>query len=103
MIRYTTPTVPISIPADLTGAKIIVSFAQKGLRIDKEVDEIAIQSHTTIFSVKFSQQETAQFTSNQPVSVQANWIFESEERGATAITIIDAFANLLDEVITYGD
>ena len=104
MIRYTTPTIPFEVEADLTGAEVIASLAQGDvLQLDKVISSFTVDSGKTTFDVVLTQEETARFCAKAPVQVQVNAIFPDGTRTATNIVRISAFENLLDQVVNYGD
>lgn len=106
MIRFTTPTIPIEVEADLSTAEIIVSLVQGSLQLDKIIDpaDISVEDGKTSFSISLSQEETARFCSDKHVQIQCNAVFPDDTRIATAITRIPTFENLLDQVVEYdGD
>lgn len=103
MYRYTTPTIPMIVEADLSNSNIYVSFSQERTKVTKKVSTFEISNNQTTFSVSLTQLETAKFVGNRPVEIQANWIFGNGNRGATETVKIKCFDNLLDEVINYGN
>lgn len=108
MRRFTTPTLPLSVPVDLTGADVRVSIKQgqrKLLKQDDDIIGLTYDSETgkTSFSVRLSQEETGAFLAEKQVTIQANWIFADGTRSATNIKKIDVTENLLNEVIEYDD
>ena len=107
MRRYTTPTVPMSVPVDLTGAEIHVTLKQGARKIQKTgADVVPVydsESGKTVLSVSLTQEETGLFVAEKKVYVQVNWIFPNGMRDATNIKQIDVSENLISEVITYGD
>ena len=107
MRRYTTPTLPMTVPVDLTGAEIHVTIKQGARKIQKTgADVTAVydsESGKTELSVSLTQEETGAFLAEKKAYVQVNWIFENGTRDATNIKQIDVSENLIAEVITYGD
>lgn len=102
MIRYTTPTITLTINAVIPeGAKAIVSLRQKKIQLDKEVTYDRGDKTTTLIA-ELSQSESAKFASSEPVLVQVNWITPDGERNATKVASVVAFDNLLDKVISYA-
>lgn len=56
MIRYTTPTIPFEVEADLTGAEVIASLAQGDvLQLDKVISSFTVDSEKTTFDVTLTQ------------------------------------------------
>lgn len=107
MRRYTTPTVPMTVPVDLTGAEIHVTIKQGARKIQKTgADVVSVydsESGKTELSVSLTQEETGTFLAEKKAYVQVNWIFSNGIRDATNIKQIDVSENLIAEVITYGD
>ena len=107
MRRYTTPTLPMTVPVDLTGAEIHVTIKQGARKIQKTgADIVSVydsESGKTELSVSLSQEETGAFLAEKKAYVQVNWIFPNGIRDATNIKQIDVSENLIAEVITYGD
>ncbi len=102
MIRYTTPTITLTINAVLPeNAKAIVSLRQNRKQLDKEV-EIDRGEKTSTLVVELTQSESAAFVSDAPVLVQVNWITPDGDRDATKVASVVAFDNLLDKVISYA-
>ena len=102
MIRYTTPTITLTINAVIPeGAKAIVSLRQKKIQLDKEVTYDRGDKTTTLI-VELSQSESAKFDASEPVLVQVNWITPDGDRNATKVASVVAFDNLLDKVISYA-
>lgn len=107
MRRYTTPTLHMTVPVDLTGAEIHVTIKQGARKIHKTgADVVSVydsESRKTELSVSLSQEETGAFLAGKKAEVQVNWIFPNGIRDATNIKQIDVSENLISEVITYGD
>ena len=102
MIRYTTPIIPMTVDADLTGFTIKVSFTQGSQKVTKVVTEIEVEDDVTSFSVPLTQQESGKFSATSQVQVQVNAIDANGTRLATDIEMINIFENLLPEVLSYG-
>lgn len=107
MRRYTTPTLPMTVPVDLTGAEIHVTIKQGARKIQKTGTDIVsvwdAESGKTTLSVTLTQEETGAFLAGRKAEVQVNWIFSDGTRDATNIKQIDVLENLIAEVITYDD
>lgn len=103
MIRYTTPTIPFEVEADLSLAEIIVSLVQDRIQLDKVIEDYTVVDGITSFSIELTQEETARFDAGKEVRVQVNAIFPDNVRVATNIQRISTFQNLLDQVVEYGD
>lgn len=107
MIRYTTPTLPMTVPVDITGADIRVSIEQGATRkILKEGTDVTATYNSTAgvteLSVSLTQAETGMLLAGRQAKVQVNWIFANGVRDATLVKTIDISENLLNEVIEYG-
>ena len=107
MKRFTTPSILMTVPVDLTGADIYVTIKQGQRKLQKTgADVISVydsESGKTELSVSLSQEETGAFLAEKKAYVQVNWIFLDGTRDATNIKQIDVSENLIAEVITYGD
>lgn len=102
MIRYTTPTITLTVDAVIPeGANVYVSLKQKHYQLDKEVAATRGNKTTTV-TLTLTQKESAAFHSDEPVYVQLNWITEGGYRNATKVASVVAFDNLLDKVIAYA-
>ena len=106
MIRYTTPTIQLTVEgADLTDNDVYVTLQQGNVKLTKSGEDLTVTTETvlqqtnSIILFTLSQEESASFKMNSNVQVQVNWISASGVRAATEIANIGAFANLLDEVI----
>lgn len=107
MRRYTTASIPLRVPLDITGANIYVTFKQGSYELEKTNDDmtVAYDSETgrTVLTVNLTQEETSAFVMGKKTRVQVNWIFSDGTRDATVTKGIDISDNLKDEVITYVD
>ena len=101
MVQFTTPTIPMTVDADLTGNRVFVTFRQKNVAVTKEVSDFTVEGGVTTLYVPLTQEETGKFEATAVVSVQANWIDAGGVRGATAKEVIASLENLLDEAISY--
>lgn len=103
MTRYTTPTLPLEVDADLSGNEVYVTLSQNSVIITKQIYDFTVDEHNvTSINVPLTQQETGQFSAVAKVQVQVNFISGAGDRGATNIQFISLFDNLLPEVISYG-
>lgn len=102
MIRYTTPTITLSIDTVLPEAEVYVTFQQGTKKLTKTDAEITRNAKTTTLVVSLTQSESASFKAGEPVMVQANWITADGTRNATKAASVTTIDNLLDEVISYG-
>lgn len=107
MRRYTTPTLPMTVPVDLTGANVYVTIKQGQRKLQKTGSDVVSvydsESGKTELSVSLTQEETGQFLAEKKAFVQVNWIFSDGTRDATNIKQIDVSENLITEVIRYAD
>lgn len=102
MIRYTTPQLLLTVPADLSGADVYVSMEQGKTERDIKATSVTVEDGKTTIVVTLSQEDTAAFKATS-VKMQINWITEDGKRYATRQKTVKMNANLLEEVITYGD
>ena len=107
MKRFTTPSIPMTVPVDLTGADIYVTIKQGQRKLQKTgADVISVydaESGKTTLTVTLTQEETGAFLAEKKAYVQVNWIFSDGTRDATNIKQIDVSENLIAEVIRYAD
>ena len=107
MRRFTTPTLPMTVPVDLTGADIRVAIKQGQRVMQKSGADVTsaynAETGKTELSVTLTQEETGMLLADIHVLVQINWIWPSGAREATNIKKIIVTENLLSEVIRYGD
>ena len=104
MTRYTTPTLPLEVDADLSGNEVYVTLSQNSVAITKQIYDFTVdEDGVTSISVPLTQEDTGRFSAVAKVQVQVNFISEAGDRGATNIQFVSLFDNLLDEVISYGD
>lgn len=103
MIRYTTPTLVLEIEADLTGADVYVTLRQACRELTKKNPAATTDEGVTTLNIPLTQEETSDFSDTLPVAVQVNWITPGGNRQATEIATFRTFANLLAEVISYGN
>lgn len=103
MIRYTTPTITLTVNADLTGTDVYVNIAQGRKEIVKKNPGMTVSEGETTLTVPLTQEETAAFSDSSPVEIQVNFISGGGIRNATTIATVQTFRNLLDEVVEYGD
>ena len=109
MIRYTTPTISLTVEGvDISSADIYATLEQGNIELTKSGTDLVVTTDThdsitdTIITMTLTQTESALFAFNKSVSVQVNWIFANGSRDATEIKIVPVMRNLLDEVIAYG-
>lgn len=110
MIRYTTPSISLTIEdIDLTDKEVYVTLQQGNLKMTKSGADLAInvtpvgESYESNISFTLTQEESAMFDYSRSCIIQANWIDASGVREATDIQNVSVMRNLLDEVIEYGN
>lgn len=107
MRRYTTPTLSMTVPVDITGADIYVTIKQGQRKLQITGSDVVsvydAESGKTELSVSLTQEETGAFLAEKSATIQVNWIFSDGTRDATNIQRIDVSENLLSEVISYAD
>ena len=104
-IRYTTPTLTLIVRGvDLSGADAVVVSLRQRMRGRTNAHEVDVDATATYdgtdstLTVTLTQEQTAGFIADQPVSVQVNWT-EDGGRMATKIALVPWGENLLDEVM----
>lgn len=107
MRRFTTPSLHMPVPVNLTGAEVYVTIKQGQRKIQKTgADVVSVydsESGKTTLSVTLTQEETGAFLAEKSATIQVNWIFSDGTRDATNIKKIDVSENLIAEVIRYAD
>lgn len=107
MKRFTTPTLKLGVPLDITGSDIYVSIRQGANKLQKSGTAIVAvydsADDVTELSVTLAQDETAIFSVGSRVRLQVNWITPDGTRDATDIWSFEVTENLLNEVIEYGN
>lgn len=91
MIRYTTPNIVLCVPIDITDAeKVVATFSQWNVRIDKEIPKSAmtLQEGRTVMELSLSQTETEKFKPYRKTTVQVNF-YRDGYRGATRPRVIN--------------
>lgn len=96
MIRWTTPTLEMTIPDGLDFDWLLLTFKQQSLVVEKIVDGSAIVDNK--FYVTFTQEETSEFKTSGKVEVQIN-MMNGTERIATLIDELIVTKNLHDAYI----
>lgn len=104
-IRYTTPTLTLIVRGvDLSGADAVVVSLRQRMRGRTNAHEVDVDATATYdgadstLAIALTQEQTAGFVADQPVSVQVNWT-EDDGRMATNIALVPWGENLLDEVM----
>lgn len=105
MIRYTTPTITLTIEKTILpeGAEVYVTIQQGNKKLTKKNPEIERGEKNTVLLVELTQDESAKFESKDPAFVQVNWITSDGTRNATKAASVFIFDNLLSEVVEYGN
>lgn len=104
MIRYTSPSIPLTVDAVIPiGADVYVTFSQGDVVVTKTDAELQRGETETELIVTLSQEETASFKPFMPILIQCNWVESGGTRTATDTASIGAFDNLLSEVVEYGN
>ena len=94
---------------DITDKEIYVTLEQGNIELSKTGSDLTAtavtvgQTTDTDITFVLSQEETGQFNLCKNVAIQVNWIGSNGVRAATEIKAIGVMANLLDEVIEYGN
>lgn len=106
MIKYTTPTISLTVEGvDITAHDIYVTLEQGTTELIKTGSDLIVSTDEGDTSIIFTltQEESAMFDYNNRAAIQVNWITSSGVRSATEIKSIGVLRNLLDKVIAYGD
>lgn len=81
--------------------KIIVSLRQNGnIQIDKNENELGIDSENGTILINLSQEETGKFEDNNKILVQVNIYYDDESRNVSTMGEIQVYDNLYKKVIT---
>ena len=96
MIKWTTPRVKCTIPADLPLDYVLLTMKQDSIKLEKKI--MADQIEDGVFYVTFTQEETSMFDLWKEIQVQVN-IMSGSTRMASRILIVTATHNLHNEVI----
>lgn len=63
MTRYTTPTLPLEVDADLSGNDVFVTLSQNGTVVTKQIQDYTVdEDGVTSISVPLTQEETGKFS-----------------------------------------
>ncbi len=98
MIPYTTPTLVLTVDADLTGMSVYVTIGQGETTITIDDATVTVEGGSSTIEVTLSQTETAAF-SRGSCDVQVNWLDASGNRTATVVRSIPIGVQLLDSVL----
>lgn len=96
MIRWTTPTLELTIPSGFQFDWLLLTFEQLNYKVEKIVDSSAVVDNK--FYVTFSQEETGEFQVGKQVEVQINSMV-GNERNATFIETLKVTKNLHNSYI----
>lgn len=96
MIKWTTPTIKCTIPADLPLDYVLLTMKQNSTILEKKIPSVDIEDG--VFYVTFEQKETAMFDINYDIGVQVN-IMSGSTRLASRILNVRPTHNLHNEVI----
>lgn len=109
MIRYTTPTLTVSVAgADLTNCRVWLSFEQRAPHTNSLITEfdvevtsaVTIVDNTSYFDVTLTQEQSSSLRIG-PVMVQVNWMTSDGVRKATPIGVVGVQENIYGEVLAY--
>lgn len=98
MIPYTTPTLVLTVDADLTGMTVYVTIEQGETTITIDDATVTVEGGSSTIEVTLSQTETAAF-SRGSCDVQVNWMDATGKRTATVVRSIPIGVQLLDSVL----
>lgn len=98
MIPYTTPTITLTVDADLTGMDVYVTLEQGQNRLTIEDAAVTVEGGVTTIEVTLTQAQTAAF-SRGSCDVQVNWMDIRGMRNATIVRSIPIGTQLLDSVL----
>lgn len=96
MIKWTTPTLEMTIPDGIEFDWLLLTFKQLNYVVEKIIDSSSITDNK--FYVTFTQEETGQFATGTKVEVQIN-MMNGTERIATLIDELVVTKNLHDSYI----
>lgn len=96
MIKWTTPTLEMTIPDGIEFDWLLLTFKQLNYEVEKIIDSSSITDNK--FYVTFTQEETGQFATGTKVEVQIN-MMNGTERIATLIDELVVTKNLHDSYI----
>lgn len=104
MIQYTTPTMVLTIPANLSGSDVYVTIKQRNTTVTKKLttSDVVASTDSSVATVTLSQEESGKFDTGRDASIQVNWITADGKRYATKHKPINIGVNLIPEVKTYG-
>lgn len=96
MIKWTTPTLEMTIPEGLDFDWLLLTFEQPNYTVEKIVDGSAVVDNK--FYVTFTQEETGELKPSTKVEVQIN-LMNGTERIATLIDTLTVTKNLHDSFL----
>lgn len=98
MRQFTTNEDTIKVcDADLTEAKVYVTYAQGSRKVTVTDVDVAFNGKDSVVTIKLDQSQTGTFTVGK-ANVQVNWVIDGE-RFATDVREMTITQNLLAEVI----
>ena len=101
MRRYTTPTIELTVEGvDLTGVRVLVTFAQRRQRLTIEDATVAYDGTDTTVTLSLTQEQLGRFAEGE-ARVQVNWVDMKGHRNATVEAPLVVTGNLLERVISY--
>lgn len=99
MIRYTTPTITLTVEGvDLTEQEVYVTLCQRNRTLTIEQPAMALEGEDTVITVPLTQVQTGGLAEGT-TSVQVNWLDGQGHRDATEIGTLEVGRNLLAEVV----
>lgn len=98
MIPYTTPTITLTVDADLTGMDVYVTIEQNNRKLTIEDATVTVEDGVTTIEVTLTQEQTATFQRGS-CDVQVNWLDLRGMRNATIVRSIPIGTQLLDSVL----
>ena len=107
MIAWTTESMTIRLPVDLTGAQAVVSveqfadFSTAPTVIKDESPTVTVSDGQTTVEAVFTQAQTGQLRAGV-AKVQCNWVFSDGTRDAMAEVEVEVRHNQLQAVMTYA-
>ena len=103
MRQYTTPTIVLKVPADLTGTDVYVTLKQNATVLSVPDPALTVEDNITTIFVYLTQEQTGGFDLSCPAKLQVNWIDVNGNRQATVTKMVHIEENLLARVVEYGE
>ena len=99
MKRGTTPTNTFKTNIDLTGAKVFLTYSQRGrVVLEKTGDDLEITAEAIV--TRLTQKDTLGFDALQKVSIQIRYVFPDGTAGASNIMTVTVGEILKDGEIS---